>query len=65
MEKSLQQMLPGKFPMTPVYVYSGQTMNGKFSQSPGPALMVNKNIMTKVTWVNNITGKHMFRLDFN
>ena len=58
-------MLPKKFPMTPLYVYSGQTKNGQFSGCPGPTLITKKNTITKVVWANNITGKHMFPLDFN
>ena len=66
MERTSQQILPGPdFPKTPIFAYGGLTKKGLQLSFPAPTLIAEHKVKTKVKWVNNIYGSHMFKVDFN
>ncbi len=58
-----QKMLPGDFPPTTLYVYSGLTEKGQVSAFPGPAIVAQKGVPITIKYVNNLKGKHMLPVD--
>lgn len=65
MEVISQKMLPGDFPNTTLYAYSAMTSSGRVSEFPGPAIIAKKDVPVTIRWVNNIQGRHMFKLDYS
>ena len=65
MERISQQLLPSDFQKTPLLAYGGLTKKGTVLSFPAPTLVAEHKIPTKVKWVNNIYGPHMFAVDFN
>ena len=65
MERTSQQLLPPAFQKTPILAYGGLTKKGTVVSFPAPTLAAEHKVQTKVKWVNNIFGPHMFAVDFN
>ncbi len=57
------QILPAGYPATRVWGYSGATASGLVQSYPGPSFEVTRGQAARVTFVNNITGRHLFAVD--
>jgi FtsP/CotA-like multicopper oxidase with cupredoxin domain len=63
------QMLPEGCPMTRVFAYGGATRKDDDTDpastwsSPGPTFEMTRGVPARVTWINEITGAHLFPVD--
>jgi len=70
MSRFYEQVLPDQFPMTEVWGYGGLAKDavtgellGFIRNSPGPSFEVSRGVPINVTWLNDISGEHMFAVD--
>lgn len=71
-KKIQQQVLPDGYPTTGLYAYGGDCIDSNSGRSlgtvyswPGPAFILYGYGTVEVTFINSLTGKHMFAIEKN
>lgn len=63
------QMLPDCYPTTKVFAFGGvtralgETTSTEVFSTPGPTLEMTRDKAVTVTWINDIEGPHLFKID--
>ena len=68
----MQQVLPTGFPQTKVYAYGGDCYDsvsgavlGTVHSWPGPTFLIPRYGKIQATWINGLSGQHMFAIEKN